>query len=61
MAEADKIILSQPETQYTLTTVGGLLFGNNTIENLLRGGCNITLKPGTNTLDFCAASYERIE
>ncbi|UNU26454.1 efflux RND transporter permease subunit [Microcoleus vaginatus] len=52
MAEADKIILSQPETQYTLTTVGGLLFGNNTIENVLRGGCNITLKPGTNTLDF---------
>jgi len=52
MAEADKIFLSQPETQYTLTTVGGLLFGNNTVENLLRGGCNITLKPGTNTLDF---------
>ncbi|MEG4146253.1 efflux RND transporter permease subunit [Microcoleus sp. Pol12B5] len=52
MAEADKIILSQPETQYTLTTVGGLLFGNNTVENVLRGGCNITLKPGTNTLNF---------
>ncbi|MEG4171411.1 MULTISPECIES: efflux RND transporter permease subunit [unclassified Microcoleus] len=52
MAEAEKIILSQPETQYTLTTVGGLLFGNNTVENLLRGGCNITLKPGTNTLAF---------
>ncbi|MEG4985087.1 efflux RND transporter permease subunit [Microcoleus sp. BR0-C5] len=52
MAEADKIILSQPETQYTLTTVGGLLFGNNTVENVLRGGCNITLKPGTNTLAF---------
>ncbi|MEP6519045.1 efflux RND transporter permease subunit [Microcoleus vaginatus] len=52
MAEADKIILSQPETLYTLTTVGGLLFGNNTVENVLRGGCNITLKPGTNTLDF---------
>ena len=52
MAEAEKIFLSQPETQYTLTTVGGLLFGNNTVENLLRGGCNITLKPGTNTLAF---------
>ncbi|MEG3846711.1 efflux RND transporter permease subunit [Microcoleus sp. herbarium19] len=52
MAEAEKIILSQPETQYTLTTVGGLLFGNNTIENLLRGGCNITLKPGSNTLAY---------
>ena len=52
MAEADKIILSQPETLYTLTTVGGLLFGNTTSENVLRGGCNITLKPGTNTLDF---------
>ncbi|MEG4231783.1 efflux RND transporter permease subunit [Microcoleus sp. Pol11C3] len=52
MAEADKIILSQPETLYTLTTVGGLLFGNSTSENVLRGGCNISLKPGTNTLDF---------
>lgn len=52
MAEAEKIILAQPETQYTLTTVGGLLFGNNTIENLLRGGCNITLKPGSNTLAY---------
>ncbi|MGB3266177.1 MAG: efflux RND transporter permease subunit [Microcoleus sp.] len=52
MAEVDKIMLSQPETEYTLTTVGGLLFGTNTIENLLRGGSNITLKSGTDTLAF---------
>jgi multidrug efflux pump subunit AcrB len=52
MAEVDKIMLSQPETEYALTTVGGLLFGNNTIENLLRGGSNITLKSGTDTLAF---------
>ncbi|MCU0547330.1 MAG: efflux RND transporter permease subunit [Oscillatoriaceae cyanobacterium Prado104] len=61
MAQADKIFLSQPETQYTLTTVGGLLFGNNTIENLLRGGCNITLKPGSNTLAFVERLNEELK
>ena len=61
MAEADKIIISQPETLYTLTTVGGLLFGNNTVENVLRGGCNITLKPGTNTLNFVQRVTEELK
>ncbi|NJM62136.1 MAG: efflux RND transporter permease subunit [Oscillatoriales cyanobacterium RU_3_3] len=61
MAEAEKIFLSQPETRYTLTTVGGLLFGNNTIENLLRGGCNITLKPGSNTLAFVERLNEELK
>ncbi|MEG4404779.1 efflux RND transporter permease subunit [Microcoleus sp. MON2_D5] len=52
IAAADKLLLAQPETDYTLTTAGGLLFGNNTVENLLRGSSTITLKPGTNTTDF---------
>ncbi|WP_293335175.1 efflux RND transporter permease subunit [Microcoleus sp. CAWBG58] len=52
VAAADKLLLAQPETQYTLTTAGGLLFGNNTIENLLRGSSTITLKSGTNTIAF---------
>lgn len=61
MAEAEKLFLSQPETQYTLTTVGGLLFGNNTVENLLRGGCNITLKPGSNTVAFVERLNEELK
>ncbi|MBE9187446.1 efflux RND transporter permease subunit, partial [Microcoleus sp. LEGE 07076] len=61
MAEVDKIMLGQPETEYTLTTVGGLLFGNNTIENLLRGGSNITLKSGTNTLDFVEKVNQKLK
>ncbi|WP_293347721.1 MULTISPECIES: efflux RND transporter permease subunit [unclassified Microcoleus] len=52
VAAADKLLLAQPETEYTLTTAGGLLFGNNTIENLLRGSSTITLKKGTNTIAF---------
>ena len=52
MEAADEIFLKQPETQYTLTTAGGLLFGNNTIENLLRGSSTITVKPGTNVAAF---------
>ncbi|WP_293126168.1 efflux RND transporter permease subunit [Microcoleus sp. bin38.metabat.b11b12b14.051] len=52
MEAADEIFLKQPETQYTLTTAGGLLFGNNTIENLLRGSSTITVKSGTNVAAF---------
>ena len=48
MEEVDSIIMSQPEAAYTFTTVGGFLFGNNTIENMLRSSSNITLHPGSN-------------
>ncbi len=48
MEEVDSIIMSQPEAAYTFTTVGGFLFSNVTIENMLRSSSNITLHPGSN-------------
>ncbi|MEG4317811.1 MULTISPECIES: efflux RND transporter permease subunit [unclassified Microcoleus] len=60
VAAADKLLLAQPETEYTLTTAGGLLFGNNTIENLLRGSSTITLKSGTNTIAFTERMTEEL-
>jgi CzcA family heavy metal efflux pump len=61
VAAADKLLLGQPETEYTLTTAGGLLFGNNTIENLLRGSSTITLKKGTNTIAFTEKMTEELK
>jgi multidrug efflux pump subunit AcrB len=61
VAAADKLLLAQPETEYTLTTAGGLLFGNNTIENLLRGSSTITLKSGTNTIAFTERMTEELK
>ncbi len=61
IAAVDKLLLEQPETEYTLTTAGGLLFGNNTVENLLRGSSTITLKPGTNTTDFTERMTEELK
>ncbi|MBD0340122.1 MAG: efflux RND transporter permease subunit, partial [Microcoleus sp. Co-bin12] len=61
VAAADQLLLAQPETAYTLTTAGGLLFGNNTIENLLRGSSTITLKPGTNTIAFTERMTEELK
>ena len=61
VAAADKLLLAQPETEYTLTTAGGLLFGNNTIENLLRGRSTITLEKGTNTIAFTERLTEELK
>ncbi len=47
MAEVDKILLKQPETEYVFSTVGGFIFGNNTTSNPLRSSSTITLKDGT--------------
>ncbi|MEO0968240.1 MAG: efflux RND transporter permease subunit [Cyanobacteria bacterium J06639_18] len=47
MTAVDEILLSQPETEYVFSTVGGFLFGTTTIANPQRGFVNITLKPGT--------------
>ncbi len=52
MAEVDKILLQQPETEYVFSTVGGFLFSSNTITNPLRGSSTITLKPDTNVQDY---------
>ena len=47
METVNEIVLGQPETEYAFTTVGGFLFANATIENLLRSSSTITLKPNT--------------
>ena len=52
MEIVDKILLKQPETEYTFSTVGGFLFGGNTSENPLRGSSTITLKRGTDVEAF---------
>jgi multidrug efflux pump subunit AcrB len=52
MAETDKILREQPETEYVFTTIGGSLFGNATNENALRSSSNITLKSGTDVEAF---------
>jgi multidrug efflux pump subunit AcrB len=52
MAETDKLLREQPETEYVFTTVGGSLFGNTTTENALRSSTTITLKPGTDVEAF---------
>ena len=52
MAEVDKILLQQPETEYVFTSVGGFLFAGNTSENLLRSSSTITLKPNSNLEAF---------
>ncbi len=52
MSAVNEILRQQPETEYVFTTAGGLLFGNNTIENLLRGSSTVTLKPGTDVTAF---------
>ncbi|MDJ0575177.1 MAG: efflux RND transporter permease subunit [Xenococcaceae cyanobacterium MO_234.B1] len=52
MKAVDDILLRQPETEYVFSSVGGFLFGNSTIENLLRSSSTITLKPGSNLEAF---------
>jgi CzcA family heavy metal efflux pump len=47
MQAVDEILLRQPETEYVFSSAGGFLFGNATIENLLRSSSTITLKPGS--------------
>lgn len=54
MDTVDDILLSQPETEYVFTTVGGFLFGSNTNENPLRSSSTITLKRGTDVEQYVA-------
>jgi multidrug efflux pump subunit AcrB len=52
MKIVDEILLKQPETEYTFTTVGGSIFASNTSENPLRSSSTITLKPGSDIEAF---------
>lgn len=60
MAKVDEILLSQPETEYAFTTVGGSLFGSNTNENPLRGSSTVTLKPRTDVEAFTTKVTQEI-
>ena len=61
MAEVDKILLEQPETEYAFTTVGGFLFGSNTSENALRSSSTITLKPGSNVEQYVSNITQEVK
>ncbi len=63
MAEVDRILLAQPETEYAFTTSGGFLFGSSTSENSLRGSSTITLKPNTDIeayISRVSAEFDRL-
>lgn len=52
MEIVDEILVKQPETAYSFTTVGGSSFGNNVTSNPLRSGSTITLKPNSDLTGF---------
>jgi multidrug efflux pump subunit AcrB len=52
MAAIDDILLKQPETDYVFTTAGGSLFGNTVSSNPSRSTGSVTLKQGTDVLNF---------
>ncbi len=52
MAAVDQVLLQQPETEYVFTTAGGALFGNTVSSNPSRSSGSVTLKPGSDVLDF---------
>ncbi|MCU0527117.1 MAG: efflux RND transporter permease subunit [Elainella sp. Prado103] len=52
MKAIDELLRQQPEAAYVFSTAGGFLFGNNTIENPLRGSSTVTLQPGTDAAQF---------
>ena len=61
MAEVDKILLQQPETEYVFTATGGFLFAGNVSENLLRSSSTITLKPNSDLETFIPRVEELFE
>ena len=52
MEIVDEILVKQPETAYSFTTIGGGSFGNNVTSNPLRSGSTITLKPNSDLTGF---------
>ncbi|MGD1919580.1 MAG: efflux RND transporter permease subunit, partial [Pleurocapsa sp.] len=61
MAKVDEILLAQPETKYTFTTAGGLLFGSNTSENSQRASSTVTLKPDADAEAFVSRVSAELE
>ncbi len=52
MAAIDQVLLKQPETDYVFTTAGGSLFGNTVSSNPSRSTGSVTLKAGSDVLEF---------
>ena len=52
MAAVDDVLLKQPETDYVFTTAGGSLFGNSVSSNPSRSTGSVTLKTGSNVVEF---------
>lgn len=61
MSAVEQILLSQPETEYAFTTVGGFIFANITVENTLRSASNLTLTPGSNVEAFVERVSQELE
>ncbi len=52
MAAVDDVLLRQPETDYVFTTAGGSLFGSSVSANPSRSSGSVTLKAGSDVVDF---------
>jgi multidrug efflux pump subunit AcrB len=52
MAAVDDVLLKQPETDYVFTTAGGSLFGNTVSSNPSRSTGSVTLKAGSDVVEF---------
>ncbi|MBW4694383.1 MAG: efflux RND transporter permease subunit [Lyngbya sp. HA4199-MV5] len=52
MAAVDDVLLKQPETEYVFTTAGGSLFGTNVSANPSRSTGSVTLKDGSDVVEF---------
>ena len=52
MEMIDEILVKQPETAYSFSTIGGGSFGSNVTANPLRSGNTITLKPNADLTGF---------
>jgi len=52
MAAVDDVLLKQPETDYVFTTAGGSLFGTNVSANPSRSSGSVTLREGSDVVDF---------
>jgi multidrug efflux pump subunit AcrB len=61
MAEIDKIVVQQPETEYIFSTSGGSLGTNGISENILRGNSDIILKKGTDVKEYIAKLTQEID
>lgn len=61
MGAVDGIFRHQPSTKFTVSTVGGYLFGNTTTANPLRSSTLITLKEGTDVGSYIQGVSQELQ